>query len=130
MGIFSKSVGSEFKNVFIDTLNKIFEFSQGTNRVSDKLIQMKIDVQLNELIEIAKRSKDLEQESFNIYMPSIHGLAISISCGLLIAHDAFEMAKNGMRITHEQLMGIISYSQNDVKSSYGKIRVKMLLENK
>jgi hypothetical protein len=32
------------------------------------------------------------------------------------------MAKNGMRIRHEQLVGIITYSQNDIKSSYGKIK--------
>lgn len=130
MGLFSSSSSDEFKKKFTETFNLISSYSYGNLGISDNLAESKISIQIQELIEIAKRFNDPFNEYFTFYISSVFGEKISIAEALFIINHLSShaiLAKEKVSASYSEKF--LNFARHELRSSSGQDRVRKILNN-
>lgn len=128
MSFFSSSPADEFKKKFTEAFNTLSSYSYGNLRLSDNLAEAKINLQFQELIEIAKRFDNPFNVTFTFYISSVFGEKISIAEGLIMLNHCMShvfFAKE--RLTQSYSEQVLNFARNDVRRSSGQIKIGELL---
>lgn len=122
MGLFSSfkstsSAASDFKDVYIDIVEKLTSYSMGTSRYDEDIIKQEFEIAMRKLVAITYRVSNPLAERFNIYRNSnVHpDVRFSMPVALIlidrIGIEVFEFRQKLTRSLGDRLITqVLSYA--------------------
>ena len=130
MGLFTKSLNTEFKNKAIETLNFLSNYSFGQIRLSESLANSKAETLFQEMAEIANRFSDPYNEHITIYMDSMFGEKITIAEALIfMSHAKSHAMLAGERITQSFTNQTLIWARREAHTISGREKLYKILKS-